>query len=88
MLSNFDFFYLATAVVEEKMATAAQDPDTPPHPLTLIHSCCRQWPCGHTFLIVDRHGPIDRVLTLKSNKFHKCDNFVLTERNNNHGGTH
>jgi hypothetical protein len=67
ILSNDDFFSPVTAVVEEKMAIAVQDPDTPPHPWTLIQGWRRQWRSGHTFLIVDHHGPTDRVLALESN---------------------
>lgn len=28
---------------------------------------------GHTFLIVDHHGPTDRVLTLESNSYYKLN---------------
>jgi len=67
IFSNDDFFSPVTAVVEGKMAIAVQDPDTPPHPWTLIQGWRRQWRGGHTFLIVDHHAPTDRVLTLESN---------------------
>jgi hypothetical protein len=73
IFSNDDFFSPVTAVVEEKMAVAVQDPDTPPHPWTLIQGWRRQWRSGHTFLIVDHHGPTDRVLTLESNSSYKLN---------------
>jgi hypothetical protein len=73
IFSNDDFFSPVTAVVEEKMAIAVQDPDTPPHPWTLIQGWRRQWRSGHTFLIVDHHGPTDRVLTLESNSSYKLN---------------
>jgi len=67
IFSNDDFYSPVTAVVEEKMAIAVKDPDTPPHPWTLIQGWRRRWRSGHTFLIVDHHVPTDRVLTLESN---------------------
>ena len=73
ILSNDDFFSPVTAVVEQKMAIAVQDPDTPPHPWTLIQGWRRQWRSGHTFLIVDHHKPTDRVLTLESNSSYKLN---------------
>lgn len=73
IFSNDDFFSPVTAVVEEKMAVAVQDPDTPPRPWTLIQGWRRQWRSGHTFLIVDHHGPTDRVLTLESNSSYKLN---------------
>ncbi len=67
ILSNDDFFSPVTAVVEAEMAIAVQDPDTPPHPWTLIQGWRRQWRGGHTFIIIDHHASTDRVLTLESN---------------------
>jgi hypothetical protein len=73
ILSNDDFFSPVTAVIENKMAVAVPDPDTPPHPWTLIQGWRRQWRGGHTFLIVDHHAETDRVLTLESNSSYKLN---------------
>ncbi len=73
ILSNDDYFSPVTAVVASQMAVAVADPDTAPHPWTLIQGWRYQWRSGHTFLVVDHHEPTDRVLTLESNSSYKLD---------------
>jgi hypothetical protein len=41
--------------------------------LTLIQGWHRQWRSGLTFLIVDYHGPTDRILALESNSSYKLN---------------
>ena len=67
IMSSDDLFSPVTAAVETGMAMPVADPDTPPHPWTLVQGWRRQWRGGHTFLIVDHHPETDRVLTLESN---------------------
>ncbi len=71
ILSNDDYFSPVTAVIEAEMGIAVSDPDTPPHPWTLIQGWRYQWRNGHTFIVVDHHGPTDRVLTLESNSSYR-----------------
>ncbi len=73
IFSNDDFFSPVTAVVESGMGIKVADPDTPPHPWTLIQGWRRQWRGGHTFLIVDYHHDTDRVLTLESNSSYRLN---------------
>jgi hypothetical protein len=73
ILSSDDYFSPVTAVVESGMGVSVADPDVPPHPWTVIQGWRRQWRNGHTFIIVDHHGPTDRVLTLESNSAYKLD---------------
>lgn len=73
IFSNDDFFSPVTAAVESGMGIKVADPDTPPHPWTLIQGWRRQWRGGHTFLIVDYHEDTDRVLTLESNSSYRLN---------------
>jgi hypothetical protein len=73
ILSNDDFFSPVTAAIESNMAVAVPEPDTPPHPWTVIQGWRRQWRSGHTFIIVDHHEQTDRVLTLESNRAYKLN---------------
>lgn len=73
ILSNDDFYSPVTAVVESKMGISVADPDTPPHPWTVIQGWRRQWRNGHTFIIVDHHEPSDRVQTLESNSSYRLN---------------
>jgi hypothetical protein len=71
--SSDDYYSPVTATVESDMGVAVADPDTPPHPWTLIQGWRRQWRNGHTFVIVDHHEPTDRILTLESNSAYKLN---------------
>ncbi|MDJ0911736.1 MAG: hypothetical protein QNI99_21290 [Woeseiaceae bacterium] len=71
--SSDDFFSPVTAAVESGMAVAVADPDSKPHPWTIVQGWRHQWRGGHTFLIVDHHEPSDSVLTLESNSAFKLD---------------
>lgn len=71
--SSDDFFSPVTAAVDSGMALVVSDDDAAPHPWTIIQGWRRQWRNGHTFLIVDHHGPTDRVLTLESNSSYKLN---------------
>lgn len=73
IFSSDDYYSPVTAVVESEMGIAVADPDTPPHPWTVIQGWRRQWRNGHTFIIVDHHEPTDRVLTLESNSAYKLN---------------
>jgi hypothetical protein len=73
IFSSDDYYSPVTAVVESEMGVAVANPDTPPHPWTVIQGWRRQWRNGHTFIIVDHHVPTDRVLTLESNSAYKLD---------------
>jgi len=73
ILSNDDMFSPVTAVIEAEMGSLVPDPDTPPHPWTLIQGWRFQWRGGHTFIIVDHHAATDRVLTLESNSSYKLN---------------
>ena len=73
ILSNDDFYSPVTAVIEAQMGIPVSDPDTPPHPWTLIQGWRYQWRGGHTFLIVDHHAQTDRVLTLESNSSYRLN---------------
>jgi hypothetical protein len=73
IMSSDDYYSPVTAVVESGMGIAVPDPDTPPHPWTVIQGWRLQWRKGHTFIIVDHHEPTDRVLTLESNSSYKLN---------------
>lgn len=73
IFSNDDYFSPVTAVLKEQMAVAVSDPDTLPHPWTLVQGWRYQWRSGHTFLIVDHHPASDRVLTLESNSSYRVN---------------
>lgn len=73
IISDDDFYSPITAVVRKKMAVAVTDPDTPPHPWTVLQGWRKRWRGGHTFIIVDHHEPTDRVLTLESNSSYRLN---------------
>jgi hypothetical protein len=73
ILSNDDYFSPVTAVIESQMGIVVPDPDTSPHPWTVIQGWRRQWRDGHTFIVVDHHEPTDRILTLESNSSYRLN---------------
>ena len=73
ILSNDDYYSPVTAAVESGMAISVTNPDSPPHPWSLVQGWRRQWRGGHTFIIVDHHEETDRVLTLESNSAYRLN---------------
>jgi hypothetical protein len=71
MINGPDLFSPVTAVIEAEMATAV--PAGLPPPAWCIAQGWRSATSGHTFFVVARHAPSDRVLTLEANKFYSIN---------------
>lgn len=73
IFSADDYFSPITAVISANIGMPVENPDTPPHPWTLIQGWRTQWRSGHTFIIVDHHEATDRILTLESNSAYRLN---------------